>query len=96
MIPKQAPQASRKQPYVVLDGDHLKLRHRLHDTQDCTTCGEAALTGRQQRRYRRGVCSGDLAGPWPDSVQGDAYMRVVLHRATKHDTFVACLTRDPQ
>ena len=39
------------------------------------------LRGRP-RREARGVWSGDMAGPWPETTDGHVYMKVVLHRAT--------------
>eukprot|EP00969_Alexandrium_andersonii_P183397 8104320-Alexandrium_andersonii.AAC.1 len=58
-----------------LDIEHLKLGHRPHDTYNCSMCGEAALQSMQHRRQRgrqgRGVISGDLAVPWPETLSGD-------------------------
>ena len=67
--------------------DHLKMGHRPHDTLNCGTLGEAALTERQQRRHprreARGVHSRDLAGSWPETIHGRGHREVVLQRATK-------------
>ena len=88
-VPKIDAMASRKPPWWVKDNvDLLRLGngHRPRDSQNCTTCAEMTMRAHQHRRRQEpeapGQTCADLAGPWPEGLDGEKYMLSVVKRST--------------